>query len=34
MSDHGIAALDLPAGVRAIAVRGVLHFERTPHARP
>jgi len=34
MGDHGIAALDLPAGVRAIAVRGVLHFERTPHARP
>lgn len=34
MADHGTAALDLPSGVRAIAARGVLHFERTPHARP
>ncbi len=33
MSDHGTAALDLPAGVRAIAARGVLHFERDS-ARP
>ncbi len=34
MADRGTAALDLPSGVRAVAVRGVLHFERTPHARP
>jgi tRNA(Ile)-lysidine synthase len=30
MDDRGTAALDLPHGVRAIAERGVLRFERTP----
>jgi tRNA(Ile)-lysidine synthase len=30
LPDHGTAALDLPHGVRAVAERGVLRFERTP----
>lgn len=30
LAEHGSAALDLPHGVRAIAERGVLRFERTP----
>jgi tRNA(Ile)-lysidine synthase len=33
LADRGTAALDLPHGVRAIAVGGVLRFERTPHAK-
>ena len=32
MSDQGTAALDLPHGVRAVAERGTVRFERTPHA--
>ena len=34
LSEHGTAALDLPHGVRAIAQRGILRFERTPPIRP
>jgi tRNA(Ile)-lysidine synthase len=30
LAQHGTAALDLPAGVRAVARRGVLTFTRTP----
>jgi tRNA(Ile)-lysidine synthase len=33
LADHGIAALDLPHGVRAIAEHGVLRFGRTPRER-
>jgi tRNA(Ile)-lysidine synthase len=33
LSDHGTAALDLPHGVRAIAERGVLRFERRSSSR-
>jgi tRNA(Ile)-lysidine synthase len=32
MSDHGRAALDLPQGIRATAVDGVVRFGRTPRA--
>lgn len=30
LSEHGTAALDLPHGVRAVALDGILRFERTP----
>ncbi len=33
MSDRGTAALDLPHGIRATAVDGMLRFGATPHAR-
>jgi len=34
LSEHGVAMLDLPFGVRAVVERGVLRFEQTPSRRP
>ncbi len=34
LAEHGTVALDLPHGVRAIAQRGILRFERTPPLWP
>ncbi|MHB8659291.1 MAG: tRNA lysidine(34) synthetase TilS [Solirubrobacteraceae bacterium] len=33
LRDHGRASIDLPHGVRAVAVAGRLHFEKTPPVR-